>query len=171
MGHIYHTSILPKLRDNFGRVYKSQRVWMTTAKQLFLDPIGLLSIWTHRSCNSMHKNCGSSFKPGKNPWIEGKVVTSSGRATENDSCWKRENLFLKAVFPDSWTRSSRWPHTQEYIVRQVKKNENTRLGRYEMRSELGWGWGWRRVNVIKIKCIKFSNWNKQYVHISIDPDT
>lgn len=51
--------------------FKSQMEWMTQRKQCLPDKIGLIHIWTHRNCGSIHRDytgtrhCVPSAEMGK----------------------------------------------------------------------------------------------------------
>ena len=75
---------------------KSQRWWILPRKQSLSDTTGLIPMWTHRDCQSMHKTW-----PGK---VTQNLSLRRGRWHKNPTPWKKTS-FLQ------WSVTGNFKHT------------------------------------------------------------
>lgn len=112
--HVQHP-FFPKLSNNCGKnndKNKSQRCWVTTRKECFMDIASQMHVWTHSGYDRINKQARQNQK-----W-RGKVSIKSYALTEElwaiDWYWERKCQFSLGVLVLLWPpHSSRSLHTQE----------------------------------------------------------
>lgn len=118
---MYHTLFFPVCRHQCRRGNrkdcKSQKQWLTTGKHYFLYTTGHLHIWTHSTCDSMHKTCATQVRP--NPTTERggghKIPTIAEELLATDRCQERKSSFSLRVWPPiGKPYSGEYRHTLEH---------------------------------------------------------